>query len=461
MNVTQTLSHVRVDCGGIPCRFDMNDPASAPDDIVGAESHHYYRTPGVYTIKAYPLDGSAVQSATVTIAVDPRPVVQIAAGQPAEEFKPNTRYLFQRGGTWGTGAGVTWNLPSRCTIGAYGTGEKPVFKVTFAPGIDGGCVFDSIACDTPSYFIRPTIKSLNTNVAIDCDVINATKFWNGEMGGSFCLIRCNSRTELSLKEYLAWIGNHPGTGGNVAEHWFIGGCRAKYAALNNAVVRGHSGSFGTICRNALQSRDANGQDGNTIRIMEGDAVWISNNELAGNARMSENTTGWTGGAGAYTPTTLTRSGFYGNVQLGDLSVGHGASGLVIASNAASCPRSWLNLSPLTYDALGVIVPGKIDGVKVNRNNFTLLDWSDQTWGVQGHFLTLAAGASNVAATDNSAVLFATGGKECYAVNSPVPVPCSLNRWTVRSGLPAGMIGGVKQSKASWITSWPTDQVREW
>jgi hypothetical protein len=146
--------------------WDFGDPGSgtwatsglSKNSARGYTAAHVFETPGTYTITATVTDASGAttvypQTVVVSAFAGTTFYISAAGGNDANDgLSPATawqtvgkvfqnigtsrRYLFNRGETFSTPGRFTINSPGPGLIGAYGSGAKPVVRVTGA----GGCV---------------------------------------------------------------------------------------------------------------------------------------------------------------------------------------------------------------------------------------------------------------------------------------------------------------------------------
>jgi len=153
-------------------RWDFGDPAGGATWAYGARAGtasknaaygpvaaHVFETPGTYTVTLATYDGAHTGTATVEITVDdpdsvyagnktvcirnsggsftscPSGAAQVTTssfGTALNSAAPGKRLLFEKGGTWSGGGGLAMNGPG--TIGAYGSGNKPIVTGTLNLG---------------------------------------------------------------------------------------------------------------------------------------------------------------------------------------------------------------------------------------------------------------------------------------------------------------------------------------
>ncbi|HWB20996.1 MAG TPA: PKD domain-containing protein [Phycisphaerales bacterium] len=216
-------------------QWDFGDPNGRYNTLVGWNVAHIYDNPGTYSVKLTitAQDGSvASTTSTVTVSADTRTKIYVSTSgndsnsgtsttspvktiaRAFQLMNNNTEILFQRGGSYTVTSGPDINK-NNVLVGAYGSGDRPVWKWTTAGSYDSICrlsdpckdiVIQGIEFDTtftPEYDTAVGVSPDGTNSTIrDCyfrdvgDAINCNRIPQG------VLIMDNSAGTIG--GYLVW-----------------------------------------------------------------------------------------------------------------------------------------------------------------------------------------------------------------------------------------------------------------
>jgi hypothetical protein len=286
-------------------QWDFGDPGSKYNTLPGFNASHAYDNPGTYTITLTLVnqDGkSAVTTTHVTVASASRRVIYVNSqgndansgtspnaavrtfARASQLVSDNTEILFARGQTFSVIDAMNLGY-SNVTVGAYGSGDKPVLRYTGQMKVSAQILsmnsasrqvtvrdlsFDSVGGPADYTGMADAVMPAGSDITIrDCQFLNLADAIHAYGEPTGLLVQDNT-APLGIRGYFAWVQG--------SDQVYLGNSCAD--SMYQHVLRNGGTDRLLIAYNNFTNNNAAVIKG-TLNLHKGSYFWVSGNTLNG------------------------------------------------------------------------------------------------------------------------------------------------------------------------------------